>query len=87
LKKILLANDVCVESLKNFGTALRNMRQEKGLSQEALASRLDMVSNGYISRLESGQKNPTLEMVFKLAEALEIKAWELIKLVEEKEQN
>ena len=76
-----------MESLKNFGTALRNMRQEKGLSQEALASRLDMVSNGYISRLESGQKNPTLEMVFKLAEALEIKAWELIKLVEEKEQN
>ena len=76
-----------VERMKNFGTAVRKLRIEKGLSQEAPASRLDMVSNGYISRLESGQKNPTLEMVFKLAEALGIKAWELIKLVEEKEQN
>ena len=76
-----------MKSYSNFGTTLRKLRIEKGLSQEALASRLDMVSNGYISRLESGQKNPTLEMVFKLAEALEIKAWELIKLVEEKEQN
>ena len=76
-----------MERLNNFGTTLRKLRIERGLSQEALASRLDMVSNGYISRLESGQKNPTLEMVFKLAEALGIKAWELIKLVEEKEQN
>ena len=76
-----------MKSYPEFGAVLRKLRVEKGLSQEALASRLDMVSNGYISRLESGQKNPTLEMVFKLAEALGIKAWELIKLVEEKEQN
>ena len=76
-----------MKSYPNFGTTLRKLRIEKGLSQETLASRLDMVSNGYISRLESGQKNPTLEMVFKFAEALGIKAWELIKLVEEKEQN
>ena len=76
-----------MESLKNFGTALRNRRQEKGLSQEALASRLDMVSNGYISRLESGQKNPTLEMLFRISEALDIRAWEFLKRMDEESQN
>ena len=74
-------------SLKNFGTVLRNKRREKGLSQEALAERLDMSSHSHICRLESGQMGPTLEMVFKIAEALEMKAWELVRLVEEKDQN
>ncbi|MBQ3172561.1 MAG: helix-turn-helix transcriptional regulator [Mailhella sp.] len=73
--------------MKNFGTVLRNKRREKGLSQEALAERLDMSSHSHICRLESGQMGPTLEMVFKIAEALEMKAWELVRLVEEKDQN
>ena len=76
-----------MDSLKNFGTVLRNKRREKGLSQEALAERLDMSSHSHICRLESGQMGPTLEMVFKMAEALEMKAWELVRLVEEKDQN
>jgi len=76
-----------MDSLKNFGTVLRNKRREKGLSQEALAERLDMSSHSHICRLESGQMGPTLEMVFKIAEALEMKAWELVRLVEEKDQN
>lgn len=76
-----------MDSLKNFGTVLRNKRREKGLSQEALAERLGMNSHSHICRLESGQMSPTLEMVFKLADALEMKAWELIQLVEEKDTN
>ena len=76
-----------MDSLKNFGTVLRNKRREKGLSQEALAERLDMSSHSHICRLESGQMGPTLEMVFKIAEALEMKAWELVRLVEEKDQS
>ena len=76
-----------MKSYPEFGATLRKLRVEKGLSQEALASRLDMVSNGYISRLESGQKNPTLDMLFRISEALEMKAWELVRLVEEKDQN
>ena len=74
-------------TLKNFGTVLRNTRREKGLSQEALAERLGMNSHSHICRLESGQMYPSLEMVFKIADALGIKAWELVKLVEEKSQN
>ena len=76
-----------MKSYSNFGTTLRKLRIEKGLSQEALASRLDMVSNGYISRLESGQKNPTLEMLFRISEALDIRAWEFLKRMDEESQN
>lgn len=69
-----------------FGTILRQLRQQRGLSQEALAARLDMSSNGYISRLESNKKNPSLDMIFRIAEALNINGWEIVKLVEEKNQ-
>lgn len=67
-----------------FGVVLRQLRLEKNLSQEALAERLHMSSNGYVSRLESSAKNPRLDMVFRIAAALDMKAWELVKLVEEK---
>ena len=76
-----------MKSYPEFGATLRKLRVEKGLSQEALAARLDMVSNGYISRLESGQKNPTLEMLFRISAALDMKAWEFLKYMEEARLN
>lgn len=76
-----------MKSYPKFGITLRKLRVERGLSQEGLAARLDMVSNGYISRLESGQKNPTLEMLFRISEALEIRAWEFLKRMDEESQN
>ena len=76
-----------MKSYPNFGITLRKLRVENGLSQEALAARLDMVSNGYVSRLESGQKNPTLEMLFRLCEVLEIRPWEFLKRMDEEDQN
>ena len=76
-----------MKSYPKFGTTLRKLRIEKGLSQEALAARLDMISNGYISRLESGQKNPTLEMLFRISDSLEIRPWEFLKRMDEDDQN
>lgn len=63
----------------SFGTVMRRLRIERGLSQEELALRLDMSSHAHISRLESGKKQPTLDMVFRLADALGIEAWEIVK--------
>lgn len=53
------------------GSAIRHFRQESGLSQEALADRLDM-SPPYISMLESGKRYPSIEMLIRIANALEI---------------
>ena len=67
----------------SFGAVMRRLRIERGLSQEELALRLDMSSHAHISRLESGKKQPTLDMVFRLADALGVEAWEIVKSMKE----
>ena len=48
-----------------FGIVLRAYRQEKGLTQEQLSERVDVVRS-FICTLESGKKQPSLEMVLRL---------------------
>jgi transcriptional regulator with XRE-family HTH domain len=67
--------------LPPFGPVLRQLRQEKNMSQEELADSVN-VSPSYISRMESDLKKPSLEMVFRLAGALNIYPHELIKAME-----
>ncbi|MEU5910532.1 helix-turn-helix domain-containing protein [Micromonospora sp. NPDC047527] len=51
-----------------FGQRLRALRLGRGLSQAALAG--DYISTGYLSRLESGARQPTPRVVAYLAERL-----------------
>lgn len=61
-----------------FGEHLRNVRKEKGLSIRELARRSG-VSNAYISQLENDKtKNPTYEIIGKLAKGLGIATTELV---------
>lgn len=66
-----------------FGIVLRAHRQEKGLTQEQLSERVDVV-HSFIHSLESGKKQPSLEMVLKLAAALGIRAADLIGAMEDR---
>ncbi|MFJ3309395.1 helix-turn-helix domain-containing protein [Streptomyces sp. NPDC086549] len=54
-----------------FGRRLRKLRQAQGLSQSALAG--DGMSTGYLSRLESGARQPTDRAVAHLADRLGLK--------------
>lgn len=54
-----------------FGTAVRKRRDALGISQEALADRAK-VHRTYVSDVERGARNPTVKVVWKLAEALEV---------------
>lgn len=64
-----------------FGVVLRQLRQKRNLSQEALA--LDCgLDRTYVSLMERGQRQPTLRTVFALAESLNVKASRIIKDVE-----
>ena len=54
-----------------FGLVLRELRQRAGLSQEALADAAD-VDRTYISLLERGLRQPTLETLFSLSRALNV---------------
>ena len=64
--------------LDTFGPVLRRLRHGKNLTQDKLSEMVG-VASPYISMLESGQNYPNLAMLFKLADAFEIEAWEIIK--------
>jgi transcriptional regulator with XRE-family HTH domain len=52
---------------------------QRGLSQEDLAYEAD-VNRTYLSKLEKGVSYPGLEIIAKLADALEVEPAELLKL-------
>ena len=57
---------------------LRAQRQKQGLSQEELAYRSSL-DRTYVSSLERGIYAATIDVVDRLARALDIQAWELLK--------
>ncbi len=74
-----MPKDVGLERL--FGQILRELRAERGLSQEELGFESDY-HRTYISQLERGQKNPSLKAVFRLADALGVKPSGMIRRIE-----
>src|SRR5271168_1205243 len=54
-----------------LGTAIRNKRNELGFSQEELADRAGL-HRTYISDIERGARNLSLESIDKLAQALKV---------------
>lgn len=64
-----------------FGSVVREARQEAGISQEALAY-MTNVERSYFGRIERGESQPTLFVVFKVAAALGIEAGQLVTMVE-----
>lgn len=54
---------------RRFGSAVRARRTALGISQEELALRID-ADQAYVSRIEAGAMNVTLETAQQLADAL-----------------
>jgi transcriptional regulator with XRE-family HTH domain len=55
--------------MRAFGRTIRELRERTGISQEGLALEA-AVSRRYMSGLEQGRHNPTLELVCRLMPAL-----------------
>lgn len=66
---------------KLFGKVLKDQRKKKGLSQDALATDSDL-DRTYISQLERGKRTPSIETLFKIAQALGVTASGMIRDVE-----
>lgn len=63
---------------EKFGNRLKTLRKEKGLSQEELALKSGL-NRPYISGIEQGKRNVSLEVMEKLAEALGVEIGELVR--------
>ena len=65
----------------DFGAALRLLRTERGLSQQALGELAGMSGN-YVGDTERGERNISLRIIWDLADALGLPAWEMLRLSE-----
>ena len=59
------------DPLVGFARRLREIRLERGLSQEQLAS-LAGLDRTYVSSCETGRRNATIRTISRLASALEV---------------
>jgi len=60
-----------------FGDALRQLREEQGLSQEAAALTCG-IDRSYFGKIERGAKSPTLGTVWKIADAFKTRPSDLL---------
>ena len=61
---------------KLIGARIKNLRESRKLTQEALAERMD-INTVYLSNIERGMANPTLDMLIRISEGLEVEMWEV----------
>lgn len=60
-----------------FGQRIRDLRKEQGISQEAFADRCGVMRT-YMSRIETGAANPSLEAAKVIADGLGISLSDLL---------
>ena len=59
------------EFQKKLGKRIKTMREDKGISQQELASLCDFEKSN-MSRIEAGRTNPTIGTLLKISNALNI---------------
>ena len=63
---------------ETFGRNVRRIRLEKKLTIEGLATDVELAYS-YMGQLQRGERNPTLDVVERIAKALGVKAIELFR--------
>ena len=64
-----------------IGNIIQQHRKSKGLTQEQLSG-LATLDRTHYSKIERGQRSPTIETLFKIAYALDIPPHKLIQAIE-----
>lgn len=59
-----------------LGRRIRELRKKQGLSQEMVAEKAS-ISAQYVSNIERGKENPTLDLLIGLADALKVSLGEM----------
>ena len=67
-----------IEQRQILGGKVREVREKRGLTQEELALAIGNGSKQYISSIENGAKNITIDVLCRIANALNVKVNDLI---------
>ena len=70
-------------SAKVVGTVIKEYREKKGLSQEVLSGLADLDRTHY-SKIERGERMPTISTLFKIANALAVSPSPIVRSIEER---
>lgn len=70
-----------LDSVK-VGQTIAYFRQRKGMSQEVLSGLAD-IGRSHLSAIERGERKPTLETLYRICCAMDIKMSEVMKKIEE----
>ena len=65
-----------VDRKELLGGSVRKLRGCKGWTQVQLAEKIG-ISTNYLSGIERGKENPTLDMLLKVADSLKVEMWEM----------
>ena len=60
--------------MKDYRTIIRRKRERLGISQYKLAKMVG-ITQSFMNEIESGRKSPSVEVLFRTCEALEIKVF------------
>jgi transcriptional regulator with XRE-family HTH domain len=63
--------------MQRVGANVKRIRNERGLSQQALADKVK-IHRVYVAKIEGAVQAPSLEMLERLAKALKVKVGELV---------
>jgi len=70
-----------VDKIKMIGIRIAEIRKQKGLTQEALAGKME-VSPKYLRSIERGKENPTLNMLINLVDSLEVELEQIFTFIQ-----
>jgi transcriptional regulator with XRE-family HTH domain len=65
-----------MDERKLLGLRVRGLRRLRGYTQEQLAERIE-INPKYLSSIERGEENPTLDLLLRLAKGLQVDLYEL----------
>ena len=70
-----------MDKIQMIGIRIAEIRKHKSLTQEALAGKME-VSPKYLSSIERGKENPTLNMLINLADSLEVELEQIFAFIQ-----
>ena len=80
MQKIIDLSEYGHPTAQLFGERLKDRRRALGLTQAQLFEQTGITA-AYISLVERGQANPTLDTMVKLADAIGAEVWDMIRPV------